>query len=121
MLRNIFLVRTEHVIPQFIGCGADPLEEGDQILLQSFNPAEKHVVRVPEHLEHLIEAERIVGDSAAPNSTHRVFVNVGNVSPAVVNLLRQQIDQSIESFVIDTEIQSVSNATFKSEDRKSTR
>src|SRR5687768_15065855 len=106
MLRNILLVRTEHVIPQFIGCGADPLEEGDQILLQSFNPAEKHVVRVPEHL---IEAERIVGDSAAPNSTHCVFVNVGNVSPAVVNLLRQQIDQSIESFVIDAEIQNVSN------------
>ena len=112
VLRNVLLVRTEHVIPQFIGCCADPLEEADQILSQSFKSAEKYVVRISEHV---VETEGIVADSGAANSAHCLFGNVRNVSPVVVNLLGQHLDQNIESFVVDTEIQEVSNATYKTE------
>src|SRR5207253_7780594 len=85
---NVLLVRTEHVIPQFIGCCADPLEEADQILSQSFKSADKHVVRISEEV---VEAKGVVTDSSAANSAHCLFGYVRNVSPAVVNLLRQHL------------------------------
>src|SRR2546426_4591321 len=110
VVRGVHLIRTEHVIPQFIGRCADPLEEGDQIPPQSFKSAEKHVVGISEHL---IEAEGIVADPGAANYAHCVFGNARNVSLAVVKTLRQHLDQNIESLVVDTEIQEVSNTTFK--------
>ncbi len=113
MLSNVYLVRIgarnpviHHWLRRFFR------ENADQILSQSFKSAEKHVVRISEEV---VEAEGVVTDSGAANSAYRLFGNVRNISLAVVNLLRQYLDQSIESIVIDTEIQGVSNGTFETD------
>ena len=70
----------------------------------------KHVFRVSEEV---VEAKGVVTDSGAANSAHCLFGYVRNVSLPVVNLLRQHLDQNIESFVVGTEIQGVSGGTLE--------
>ena len=112
VLSSVLLIQTEDVIPQFVGCCADPLKEGNQIVSQSFLSADKHVVRISEEM---VEAEGVITDPAATNSAHRLFGYVRNISPSVVNLFGQHLDQKIESFVVGSEIQGVSGGAYETE------
>ena len=112
MLSGVHLIRTEHVIPQCIGCCADSIEEADQILSQTFKSADKHIVRFSKKV---VETKGVVSDSGAANAADRLFRYVRNIFLTVVNLLWQHLDQSIESVVIDAEVQCVSGGTFETD------
>src|SRR5688500_14783508 len=97
MFRSILLTHLEHVIAHFIGRDTDPVEKGEQVLSQRIKLAEKHVVGISKYL---IEAEGVITYSCATNFAHGIFCNVRNISPTVINIVRQHFDQTFESPII---------------------
>src|SRR5215467_2778502 len=106
----ILFLRFQNISPNFITDRVHLFEKMDQVGSQTFLPAEKYVVSVPEQV---IETKSIESHAGTTNFPQRVFGNVRNISFTIVDVVGQFLNKRVESVVIGTNVQSVTRRAFE--------